>query len=79
MGSVEPALAFGRDEFSFNRDGADLNFDPSGSDAHDLAGRASSFKAKRTAVVAATEAVNLSRRMGADGQFHSAGSERFST
>ena len=79
MGSVEPALAFVRAEFTFKRDPADLNFDPSGSDAHDLAGRASSFKARGTAVMAPAETVNLSGLMGADGELHSAGNEQFST
>ena len=67
MGAVEPALCSIRAEFTFKLDAPDLSFDLSGSDAYDLAGRASSFKARVTAGMAPAEAMNLSGQMGADG------------
>ena len=67
MGVVEPALGQIGAEFTFKLDALDLSFDLSGSDAHDLAGRASSFKARVTEGRAPAEAMNLSGLMGADG------------
>ena len=67
MGAVAPALGLMRADFTLKLDAPNLSFDLPGSDAHDLAGRASSFKARVTAGRAPAEAMNLSGLICADG------------